>query len=200
MDRHGRRLLALSALAFGSTAAGYPNLAHAWVGQPAAGTYVIFLLVAGAFFISNTTGVLTVVLRAEGALAPEMWGAIVAAISNVPITLWFGTKFGLVGVVLASAVATLLGNATYLSLVRDAARDHAFDQVKAGFVASVALSPALLLGALAPVYEGRAASLGAGAALTVLGMVLTLAALTIGRLVGPRDVAYVRRMLRSGDG
>lgn len=192
MNQHGRRLLAVSAVTLGSTAAGYTNLAHAWVGDAAAGTYIVFALVASAFFISNSTGVLTTVLRAEAVLAPEMWGAIVAAVLNVPLTLWLATQFGLHGVVLASAVATLFGNVAYLSLVRGVARTHALHQVRAGLLASVAVLPALVLGGLAPLADGRGIGLVTGVVLVGAGGLLTVAALAGTRLLRSHDLAYVR--------
>jgi hypothetical protein len=187
-------------VAVGVTVLAVPRLRRvAGLVVPFAGMLVIALLVF-TYIINNLTGVGTTIVRALGVPRYESYYAVVGAGLNIGATLALAPRFGILGVLLGTAVGSTLGSVYFLWLfhrLRQLSLWSALGRWLWRLSLATALAGASVWWAAAnlPVelFADRAHGLATLSALGLLYLVALTACLALVGFIEPADLAFARQ-------
>jgi O-antigen/teichoic acid export membrane protein len=112
---HGSRYLALLSVAIcGLVVGAGARLEQVWMGQSYPYVTLIAVVLAVSYTVVNLTGVGTTIIRATGQPRYETYYAVLSSVLNVAITLALTPRFGMLGVIVGTAVGCIGGSLYFL--------------------------------------------------------------------------------------
>jgi O-antigen/teichoic acid export membrane protein len=90
-----------------------PYIYKIWIGNQVTIPFALSLFVVMIVLINTWNGIFSQFLNGVGKIRLQLLIAIIAAIINVPLAIYLGSKIGIQGVLLANIIVTLFGTFFY---------------------------------------------------------------------------------------